>query len=316
MKKVYNRKNLYKKIGMKMMWTLFRLVFIGGICFVILYPLFTKVMSGLMDVSDVYDSTIRYLPKNYTLDNVKTAMGLLEYPTALYSTVGMVTLISLVQVLSCTLVAYGFARYSFPARNLLFMLVLFALVIPPDVLMVPYYLIFRSFNLGGLIPLIFGKGFMLTDTMWPQLLLGVTCTGLKNGIYVFIMRQHFMGVPKELEEAAYVDGAGALKTLFRVILPGAVGMMVTVFLFSFVWQWLDATYTPVLCANMSIVPTTVGNLSNPLVGMQGTSDSSQMLTASLVKNAGIILVIAPLLVLYLVAQKFFIQSVERSGLVG
>ena len=316
MAKARDRKILYKKIGMKVVWTLFRLIFIGGICFVILYPLFTKIMSGLMDVSDVYDSTIRYLPKNYTLDNVKTAMNLLEYPTALYNTIGVVMLISLVHVLACTLVAYGFARYSFPGRNLLFMLVLFALVIPPDVLMVPYYLMFRNFGLGGLIPLLFGKNLMLTDTVWPQLLLGMTCTGLKNGIYVFIMRQHFMGVPKELEEAAYVDGAGALKTLFRVILPGAVGMMVTVFLFSFVWQWLDATYTPVLCANMSIVPTTVGNLSNPLVGMQATADSSMMLSASLVKNAGIILVIAPLLFLYLVAQKFFVQSVERSGLVG
>ena len=297
-----NRQVRMKKIGMRIVWALFRLIFIGGVCFVILYPLFTKIMSGLMDVSDVYDSTIRYLPKHYTLEHVKTAMTLLKYPGSLYHTVLLVAAVSLVHVLACTLVAYGFARYQFPGRNLLFGLVLFALVIPPDVLMVPYYLMFR--------------GWGITDTLWPQVLLGMTCTGLKNGIYVFIMRQHFTGVPKELEEAAYVDGAGSLKTLFRVILPGAVGMMVTVFLFSFVWQWLDATYTPILCANMDIVPVTVGSLSNPLAGMAGSSDSSMMLTASLVKNAGIILVISPLLVLYLVAQKFFVQSVERSGLVG
>lgn len=310
------RKMSVQKIGLKIFWALCRLIFIGGICFVILYPLFTKIMSGIMDVSDVYDSTIRYIPKNFTAEHIRTAMHLLEMPGSLYRTVPMVAGISFIHVFSCTLVAYGFARYRFPGRNLLFGLVIFALIIPPDVLMVPYYLMFRNFDLYGLITAMTGQSVVLIDTVWPQVILGITCTGLKNGIYIFIMRQYFMGVPKELEEAAFVDGAGPLRALFRVILPGAVGMMVTVFLFSFVWQWLDATYTPVLCANVSIIPTTAGNLVNPLVGMAGTSDSSGMLTASLVRNAGIILVIAPLLVLYLIAQKFFVQSVERSGLVG
>lgn len=296
------KKASIKKYGMKFIWVVLRLVFIGGVCFIILYPLFTKIMSGLMGVSDVYDSTIRYIPKNFTLYNIREAVKILEYPGSLYRTVVIITVISVVHVFSSTFVAYGLARFDFPCKNLLFGLVIFALVIPPDVLMIPYYLMFRGIN--------------ITDTMWPQLMLGVTCTGLKNGIYVFLMRQYFKGVPKELEEAAYVDGAGPLHALVKVIIPGAVGMMVTVFLFSFVWQWLDATYTPIFCANMSIIPTTVGSLSNPLASMAGSQDSSMMLIASLVKNAGIILVILPLLVLYVFAQKFFVQSVERSGIVG
>lgn len=279
-----------------------RLLFLIGLCFIILYPLFKEVTSAFMGLSDVYNSSVKYIPTSLTLTNFYNAWDMLHYPVSLYKTLGTVVLVSLVHMVSSTLVAYGFARYEFRMKNLLFALMLFFMVVPPDVLLVPYFLEFRQLQ--------------LIDTPWPFVLLGATCMGLKNGIYVFMLRQYFRGIPKELEEAAYVDGAGTMKTLVRVILPGASSMLLTVFLFSFVWQWLDATYTPILCANMDIVPVTVGSLSNPLAGMAGSSDSSLMLTASLVKNAGIILVISPLLVLYLVAQKFFVQSVERSGLVG
>ena len=156
---------------------------------------------------------------------------------------------------------------------------------------------------------------MLLDTYWPFILLGMTCTGLKNGLYIFIMRQYFRGVPKELEEAAYVDGAGPLKTLIRIILPGAVSMMVTVFLFSFVWQWLDEIYTPVLCGNMNVIPSTFGNLLNPFTNLTSAGDT-MVLTGALLQDAGIVLVIFPLVLLYIAAQKFFVQSMERSGLVG
>lgn len=304
-----------KKYGLKALWSLFRMIIIAGICFVILYPLFTKIMFGVMDVADVYDGTIKYIPKHFTTDHLREAMKILEFPGSLYNTLIIVSLVSLIHVASGTLVAYGFARYQFRGQNFLFALLLFAMVIPPDLLMIPYYLMFRNFDFWGLGSLLFGEGLQLTDTVWPLALLGMTCTGLKNGLYVFIMRQHFRGIPRELEEAAYVDGAGVLRTLVSIILPSATSMLVTVFLFSFVWQWLDATFTPVLCANMSILPSTLSSLSNPLIFLND-SGGNAWLTASLVKNAGVILAIFPLLLLYLIMQKFFVQSVERSGIVG
>ncbi len=309
------QKNRLKKKAVKWGLAVLRAVFIGGLCFVVLYPLLTLVTSSVMSVSDIYDSSVRFIPKAFTLEHYGNAAKLLGYPSALWNTLLMVTVISVVQTCSCTLVAYGFARFRFRLNGVLFGAVLLVMLIPPDVLMAPYFLMFRNFDFFGIVQAMTGKPLMLLDTYWPFLLLGVTCTGLKNGLYIFIMRQYFRGVPKELEEAAYVDGAGPLKTLIRIILPGATSMMVTVFLFSFVWQWLDEIYTPVLCSMMNVIPSTFGNLLNPFSNMTGAGDT-MVLSGALLQDAGIVLVIFPLILLYIVAQRFFVQSMERSGLVG
>ncbi len=309
------QKNRLKKRAFGWGMSILRTVFIGGLCFVVLYPLLTMLTSSVMSVSDIYDSSVNYIPKAFTLEHYVNAAKMLGYPSALWNTLLMVALVSVVQTCACTLVAYGFARYRFRLNGVLFGAVLVIMLIPPDVLMAPYFLQFRSFDLFGIVEAVTGEPLVLLDTYWPFILLGMTCTGLKNGLYIFIMRQYFRGVPKELEEAAYVDGAGPLKTLIRIILPGAVSMMVTVFLFSFVWQWLDEIYTPVLCGNMNVIPSTFGNLLNPFTNLTSAGDT-MVLTGALLQDAGIVLVIFPLVLLYIAAQKFFVQSMERSGLVG
>jgi multiple sugar transport system permease protein len=150
--------------------------------------------------------------------------------------------------------------------------------------------------------------------MWPQTLLGLTANGFKNGLYIFMMRQFFRGMPKELEEAAYVDGAGSLKTFLRIILPSSVSMMITVFLFSFVWQWLDITYTPIFMQNATLIQTNMNSLMGTITSLGLRSNAE--LTSSLLKNAGILMIIAPLTVLYVFTQRYFVESIARSGIVG
>ena len=145
-----------------------RLLFLIGLCFIILYPLFKEVTSAFMGLSDVYNSSVKYIPTSLTLTNFYNAWDMLHYPVSLYKTLGTVVLVSLVHMVSSTLVAYGFARYEFRMKNLLFALMLFFMVVPPDVLLVPYFLEFRQLQ--------------LIDTPWPFVLLGATCMGLKNGI--------------------------------------------------------------------------------------------------------------------------------------
>ena len=148
----------------------------------------------------------------------------------------------------------------------------------------------------------------------PFVLMGLTCTGLKNGLYVFLLRQYFLGMPKELEEAAYVDGAGPLKAFATIMLPGAVPMMVTVFLFSCVWQWLDSLYSSVFFQEIKTMTSALTGLGhvNDMTGM-GVSDP---MAITLIKYAGIVLLILPMVVLYLFCQRYFVESIERSGLVG
>lgn len=290
-----------KRSAVRLVLSVLRLLFIAGICFVILYPLITELSTSVMSVQDVYDGTVKYVPKHFTLSHYTEAMRLLKYGSAMLNTIPMAIVISAVQMISSTFVAYGFARFNFKGNNILFLAAILAMMIPPDVLLVPYYLQFRSLS--------------LLNTWWPMIILGLTCTGLKNGLYIFIMRQYFKGVPRALEEAAYIDGAGVFRTLVSIILPDARSMMVTVFLFSFVWTWLDGMYIPVFCSNLDVLPTTIGALENPFANL-ANAGNTQILAGGLIQNAGIVLVIAPLLVLYVIAQKSFVESVSRSGLVG
>ena len=174
-----------------------------------------------------------------------------------------------------------------------------ALLLPPDLLFSPRFSMFTSINQIGKSPL-------------SLLAFAITGTGLKSSLYIFMMRQFFRGMPKELEEAAYVDGAGPLRTFITIMLPSAVSMMFTVFLFAFVWQWLDVKWVPVFTREIKL-------LANNLSFLQDTaalSGASVQVNSSLIQNAGIVIIIAPLLTLYVFTQKFFVESISRSGLVG
>ena len=153
----------------------------------------------------------------------------------------------------------------------------------------------------------------MLNTSWiPMLAFSITCTGLKCSLYIFLMRQFFKGQPHELEEAAYVDGAGPLKTFVSIMLPGAVSMMITVFLFAFVWQWLDDSYTSIFMQKVDLISTKYSSLTYDFSDTSALSD----LNISLTKSAGVIIIIAPLVALYAFTQRYFVESISRSGLVG
>ena len=120
------------------------------------------------------------------------------------------------------------------------------------------------------------------------------------------MQQFFRGLPKELEQSAYIDGAGPLRAFWSIMLPNASNMMITVFLFSFTWQWTDTTYNAMLCPNLNILANVVTSVAS------GVEDKIQ---AAAIEDTATLLVILPLLIVFLFAQRYFIQSIERSGLV-
>lgn len=296
----------------KYVWPIIRAILVIGIAFMILYPLFVKFSTSIKSDADMHDPTVFFIPKHPTLGNFQTVMDSVSYFPTLLCTIGFVGGISLLQLASCTLVSYGFARFQFPGRGLLFALVIFTLVIPPQVILLPLYLKFRFFNVMEILK--FGgtlTGIPLTDTPWPFVLLSSTAVAFKNGLYIFMLRQHFRSVPASLEEAAYIDGCGVFKTFYRIILPGAVPMLVTVFLFAFVWQWNDYYYTQMLAPGLQ-------TLNVKLAGMtlSGLDTGTASMVQSMTQAPKFLLLIAPLVVLYLFTQRFFTESVEKSGLVG
>lgn len=295
------------------LWKIVRAVLVLGICYIVLYPLMAKVSSAFKDRQDVFDASVVWIPRNVTLDNFKDAFRLLEYKQAFFNSLMLSVASAILQTLSCALAGYGFAKLKFRGSNILFALVVFTIVIPPQTIMIPTYLHYRFFDVFGIYKFFTGKkGIDLLGSLWPFILSSSTGMGMKSGLYIFIFRQFFRGLPKELEEAAYVDGTGIFGTFVRVMLPNALTAMVTVFLFAFVWQWNDSYYANLYLGGSARV------LSAQLAYLPGniTRITREPSHTSLIINAGMLLVIAPVFGLYLFAQKYFVESVERTGVVG
>ena len=287
-----------KKYSLRYSISVVRLIFLIGMTFIVLFPLFQKIVFSVMTSKDLYDATVSYIPKHFTTDNYAEAWRKLGGLTVFLRTLGLTIACSLLNVACATLVGYGLARFKSKVTDTLFLVVILALVLPSDLLFTTRYMMMVSAN--------------LLDTWVPMLLFSATCTGFKASLYIFLMRQFFKGQPHALEEAAYVDGAGPLKTFINIMLPGAVPMMITIFLFSFVWQWLDSSYTTILMKKIDIISTTYSKLTFDV------SDSSvfSSLNISLTKAAGIIIIVSPLVLLYAFTQRYFVESISRSGLVG
>ncbi|MBQ6661875.1 MAG: carbohydrate ABC transporter permease [Lachnospiraceae bacterium] len=296
-------------------WTfsIARGILLFGLCFMIVQPLLQKVSVSFMTQNDLYDKSITSIPRHFSTQAFSSAWIVLEKWVAFGNSLWLSAAVGLLQVLSCTLVGYGFARYKFPGKKLLFGCVILMLIVPPSTIITPLYMNFRNF---------FGTGLNLSKTGIPYLIMCATCSGYKAGLYIYMMRQHFRNEPKELEEAAYVDGCGRLRTFFQILLPGAIPMMVSVFLFAFVWQWTDTVYSRVFypTADWKLVANRLANSGVLYDGTQkqlyGNLYQTPLIFQNQVQAAATLLVLAPLLIIYVVAQKSFVESVSQSGIKG
>lgn len=312
---MYNSINKAKlmKYGTIAIVNLARWIFFILIAFVVLYPLFTQIVSVFMTNEDIHNMSVRYIPRNFTFDNLINAwdrIGLEKvYPTTIQYTLTVV----LLQVASCTMVGYSLARFKFALNKPLTVLCIIGLALPPDMLQIPLYNLFRNFNLFGLIPLINnGEPLNFIDTQIPGIALAVLAVGLRCGLYILIMRQFFNGMPKEMDEAASIDGCGPIGVFLRVMLPGARTMMITIGLFAFVWTWTDCNFNYNFMRLSDVLPVVLRDFN----GSAGDTMIADQITMSLQSYAAILYLVIPLVILYMFTQRFFVESVERSGLVG
>ncbi len=285
-----------KKLAGRSAWALVRAVIILGLCYVILYPFFVKTVTAFMPYQDLLDPTVRFVPKHFTLDNLRTVFSRLDYGRTLLNTSLLSVGTALLTTMISSFVAYGFARYAFKGNGLLFAGVILTLIVPPQTIIIPLFLRFRFF--AGF--------FNLLDTPLPIMILSLTGLSLKNGLFIFMLRQFYKNLPHELEEAAWLDGCGAMDTYFRVMLPSARTLLITVFLLSLSWNWTDTLYAPLFLPGVQLFAN--------MVGMSASGESPIM--AGIMQNLGALLAVLPLALIYIVLQKFFVQSVERAGIVG
>ena len=190
------------------------------------------------------------------------------------------------------------------------------MLIPHDTLLLAMFMKFRYFDIFGILGLFLERPQLpnLINTEIPLYLLSLTGLAFKNGLYIFIFRQFYKGVPDELEEAAYIDGTGIFKTFFRIIIPLSIPMMTTVFMFAFSWQWTDTFYTapPFFTTNgIHLLPNIVEVPTSLKIDFAATT-----LWESAITNTCGLLVILPLFIIFLFAQRSLVEGIERSGIVG
>jgi len=312
-----------KKKALEVTFKICRAVLLFGMCFLIIQPLLDKLSVSFMAEQDLYDSTVISIPRNFTTNNYRTASQLLVYWRSLYETVGIVTISSILQITACTLAAYGFARYKFPLKGFWFFCVMLIIVIPPHTIMASLYLNFHFFDIFGLFRLITGGPVNLLNSVFGFWLLSATGMGLKSGLYIFMLRQYFRGMPKELEEAAWVDGCGKFRTFIQIMVPDASPMLTSCFLFSFVWQWTDSFYSTLFLNNYRMLSSGLSSIAERVV--QWWSAINQVSGAGVASTApvgvvqtmiatGMLMCLAPLIILYLIAQKAFVESLSQTGI--
>jgi multiple sugar transport system permease protein len=321
-----NRRTAFviKKTAGDITFKFLRAILLFGLCFLILQPLLDKVSVSFMEEQDLYDATVISIPRHLSVSNYNVTGELLKYWPSLFKTLGILLVSAVLQISACTLAAYGFARYKFPLKNILFMCVVVIIVVPPQTIMSSLYLNFHFFDIFGIFRLIRGEPLNLLNSVAGFWLLSATGMGLKSGLYIFLLRQYFRGVPKELEEAAWVDGCGRFKTFIRIMLPDAAPMLTSCFLFSFVWQWTDSFYTTLFLNNYNMLSDNLGRLAenfmrwwgavNSAGGLAGHANMAPLAYTQAVVATGMLMCLAPLVALYMVAQKAFVESLSQTGI--
>ena len=316
-----NRKSggyLLKKRIMEVGVSVCRFILLFGLCFLILQPIFNKISVSFMTEDDLYNPTVISIPENFTTANYLLVNELINYVKTIKNSLLIAVTISVLQIAVCTLVGYGFARFEFPLKKFWFACVMLVILIPPQTISSSLHLHFRFFDVLGIYEMITGNTINLRGSAIPYYLMSAGCMGLKNGLYIFMIRQFFRTIPKELEEAAYVDGCGTLKTFLKIMLPDAKPILTSCFLFAFVWQWTDGFYSKMFLGNISLVSTSLARLSDTLgayiMRITGTTTSISVAYSNCIVSTGTLMIIMPLIVLYLFAQKGFVESLSSSGI--
>ena len=294
-----------KKRLREIIWPFFRFFILFGLGFVILYPLIYMLSCAFRESSDMTDPTVMWITRHYTLDIIRETINAMDFGNTLLNTLKLNIGCSVVQVISCAITGYGFARFKFRGKGIMFGIVIMMILVPTQIISLPLYTQFRYFGIKGIFSI------NLIDSMACMHLPAATGNGIRSGLMILIFIQFFRGMPKELEDAAYLDGCSPFGTFLRVMKPNALSSLLTVFLFSVVFYWNDYYVSSTFFTNNKTVSLMLKNLSSQLSLMLFNDATVQISAREQIvwMEAGCLISIMPM-------QKYFTEGIERSGIVG
>jgi multiple sugar transport system permease protein len=243
MKAKYLNSFFYKKLAV----AVFRFILLLGISYIILFPFFSKISASFMSPQDFIQSDVKMIPKFPTLNTYKYLIIENQYFKAMLNSFILSGVCALIQMFVAAFVGYGFAKFKFKGRNLVFLFVMLTMIVPHQILASSFVQKFIYFDIFGIFKATgFYNALGLTqgvyNTYVPLILLSLTGLAFKNGLFIFLMRSYYRGVPDELEESSFIDGYGVFRTFFKIILPISGPMLITIFILAFAWQWTDIFY--------------------------------------------------------------------------
>lgn len=252
---------------------------------------------SLMSAEDWLNPNISWIPRNIVTENYTYAFKILNYVPTLFMSLGIAIISTVGQLISCSFVGYGLARIKFTGHKAVFLLIIFTMIIPPQTIIVPQFLLFTN-------------KFHMLNTYWPTILPCFFSLGINGGLFTFIFRQFYKAMPNELENAALIDGTGTFGAYFRIMLPNASSSIVVCSILSLVWQWNNAFEPSIYIREPEIATLTLQlDYFEKLAANANISSYSPG-----VIMASTLLVVLPIVVIFFIMQKKFMQSIETSGL--
>lgn len=283
----------------------FVLICIG---FVYLEPIFEIIAKTFMSSADIVDPSVTWVPRSISFENLRTAAKVLKLGKTLRNSILFSGGLALAQTIVSALTGYALSRYQFKFKNLWFVMIVLAFVIPTPVLMVPRLMMFVTVQETTAIQII--------GTAIPQVAMAVLGQGVYSTVLILIFYTSFNMIPRVLDEAAAIDGASSLKTFWFIVVKMSASTILVVFLFSFVWNWNETYITGTfLRGNIALLPSKLDLFNSEFSSVVSAAGNAFRLNEAY-KMAATLISISPLLLMYVFVQKQFIQGIENTGITG
>ena len=297
-------------------WSIVRLILLIGLAYIILYPIIFCLSLSIRMPDDMMDPTVIWLPKTFTFENIKFAFEILGFGAAFGKSVAISLLCSILQMLSCAITGYGFARFKFKGRDIIFLLALLTFIVPSQIISMPLYIQYSRITINSA-ELFGGNGIPLINTVFPIAIPAFFAQGLKSGLFIYLFRQSYKGMPKELEDAAYLDGCGPIKAFTTIMFPNSAAILLVTFVLTFVWYWNDYINVSLffneakpLAVQLAGIKTIFTSILAPEGGGYGNVE------AAVYETTFCLMFLLVPIILYVFLQKKFTESLMSTSIVG
>ncbi|MBM7707096.1 multiple sugar transport system permease protein/sn-glycerol 3-phosphate transport system permease protein [Chryseomicrobium aureum] len=265
----------------------FKHILIISIIFIMLIPFLWMLSTSLKDPKDILGGGIWFFPTSFTLEHYIRAINETLFLTWLKNSTIIATILTIGQIIVAFLAAYAFSNFNFRGREILFYFVLATMIIPEQAIMIPQFITINNFD-------------------WVNTFTGVIVPNLASGYAIFLMRQRFLEIPKELSEAASIDGCGPLRTLWHIYVPASIPFLSAIGVLLFVSHWNDYNWPLLVLMQEEKMTLPIAFSSFQHEGLVEWGPTMAIATLSMI----------PVLIIYLVLQKKFVEGFTNSGLKG